>query len=156
MIYATEKTLQPLCGYDSAIALAHIQAESNGKLRAVSETSDYGLWQLHNTTGKRIFREIGYGTANYSKDVYDPLKNTRAALYHIQKELYPYWTAQTKDKTLLLLMIIHSYRWGTKGTGQLVSSFGRDKMPGLAYTKKILHNAVEIRKQLHGGNKEES
>lgn len=151
MIYAAEKMLYPVCGYDSAIAIAHIQAESDGELRAVSQTSDRGIWQLHDSTGIRIFKTIGYGTANYFKDVFDPLKNTRGALYHIQKELYPYWIEKTKDKTLLLMMIIHSYRWGSKATEQLVSSFGRDRMPGFAYTKKILNNAVKIREQLNEG-----
>ena len=51
------------------------------------------------------------------------MKNVRAALYHLEKELYPYWANSIrdtrgriiregiKDKNLLLFLMVHSYRW---------------------------------------------
>jgi hypothetical protein len=160
MIYSFDRRMSPLCGYDAAICIAQILKESHGNIYAVSRTADRGLWQLHDPTGKRLFRQLGFGVSNYYKDVYDPIKNTRAALFHIEKELYPYWTNPVqdhrgriireaiRDKNLLLFLMVHSYRWGTEATELLRTSYFRKDMPGAAYTMDIINRAVEIRKEL--------
>jgi hypothetical protein len=150
IISETCNELKDLCGFSVPVALSLLFQESRGDPRALSETSDRGLWQLHNTTGKRIFNILGYGTRNYLKHSLNPLKNTVAAMYHIRYELYPYWRERIEDKNLILMSMIHSYRWGSPATERLRKSWARDRMPGLAYTYTILERSIEIEKQLIG------
>lgn len=125
-------------GIDAPLILAWLEKESDGNPEAVSYAGAKGLTQLMDFRARQIFAELGYSD-HYRKIIFNPVINLMGGLHHLDG-LIDYWENKgIKNQSLVLFYAIHSYKWGSRNTGELFNNEKRSFRPAIEYVNWILN-----------------
>lgn len=114
---------------DYSFVLALIDQESSFTVNAVSDNSDYGLFQINEVNHEELKNALGI------TDINDPYENTRAGMFILRK-LFEKYEEPTK--------VLMAYNMGETGAKALWDK----NVFSTNYTKKILNLQKEYEKRL--------
>lgn len=114
---------------DYSFVLALIDQESSFTVNAVSDTGDYGLFQINEINFEELENKLGI------TDISDPYENTRAGMFILRK-LFEKYEEPTK--------VLMAYNMGETGAKVLWDK----NIFSTNYTKKVLNLQKEYEKRL--------
>lgn len=116
---------------DYAFVLALIDQESSFDANSISNTGDYGLFQINKVNHESLMKTLGLN------DISDPYENTRGGLFMLRKLFEKY---ESPNKVLM------AYNMGERGASVL---WDKD-VNNTPYSLSIMEKAKEYKEMLEG------
>jgi|HigsolmetaGSP11D_1036233.scaffolds.fasta_scaffold01739_16 soluble lytic murein transglycosylase-like protein len=101
------------------LVLAIIKQESNFNVNSTSKTKDFGLMQIHNSTGKWIAEELGIENV----DFHDYKQNIDIGIWYL-KNLRDSWREKGLSEEQVFNLTVISFHRGVEGTYNYIKKNG--------------------------------
>lgn len=136
--YLYEKSVKYNFSYEMLLAI--IQLESNFNANLVSTTDDYGLTQIHGSTGRWIAKELKLDNYN----LLDPKTSIDFSVFYLDY-LRTYWKSQgVDDEESLFPVLVISYNRGEVSAKRYIRAHGTESNK---YFQKIRSNKMVFERE---------
>jgi soluble lytic murein transglycosylase-like protein len=127
--YIFQKANESKLSYELLLAIAKVESDFDQNL--VSNTQDYGMYQIHRPTDKWISKELGLTNYNLK----DSKTSVDFAVYYLNY-LRHYWVDQGASEEEAFGLVVISYNRGIEGCRRYVRRYG---MENNKYLRSVKH-----------------